>query len=328
LRGNQKHAQHALAARAAAGAEKERTAMDVYSIITQRISKSWKRVPSRGIGGGAALEHRRILVSKNPYSGINVWLLTAQGYISPYWATIRQINKLGGRVRSGEKSTPVVFWRIYVDDVEVKASGEQHETELEQEQRQGKRRVVLRYYSVFNTEQCELPASVAQELAMPEERALDPIEACEKVLAEMPNPPEIQHAGDKAFYSPTADRITMPPRELFENAEEYWSTFWHEAGHASGHAKRLNRDSINEVAPFGSAIYSIEEIVAEMAAAYLCGITGIENRTIDNSAAYIAGWLRKLRDDRKLIIRAAAQAQRACDYILNHKDLTRHHAQD
>ena len=133
----------------------------------------------------------------------------------------------------------------------------------------------------------------------------------------MPNPPEIVHAGDKAYYSPTTDRITMPPRGLFENGEEYWSTLWHEEGHAVGHPRRLNRESIKEAAPFGSAIYSVEEIVAEMTAAYLCGITGIENRTIDNSAAYIAGWVKQLRDQPKLIIHAAAQAQRACDYILN-----------
>ena len=86
-----------------------------------------------------------------------------------------------------------------------------------------------------------------------------------------------------------------------------------------GHPQRLNRESIKEAAPFGSATYSAEEIVAEMTAAYLCGITGIENRTIDNSAAYIAGWIKQLRDQRKLIIHAAAQAQRACDYILNVK---------
>jgi antirestriction protein ArdC len=134
----------------------------------------------------------------------------------------------------------------------------------------------------------------------------------------MPNPPEIVHAGDKAFYSPVIDRVTMPPRTLFESADEYWSTLWHEtAGHATGHPKRLNRDSIRDVAPFGSAVYSFEEAVAEMAAAYLCGITGIENRTIDNSAAYIAGWIKQLHDQRKLIIHAAAQAQRACDYVLN-----------
>jgi antirestriction protein ArdC len=293
--------------------------MDVYSIVTERIIEKleagtipWHK-PWRSIGAP------QNLVSKKSYRGINVWLLTMQGYISPYWATLRQINELGGRVRKGEKSTPVVFWRIYLDGVEVRANSDQHEPEHEQEEGQGRRRFVLRYYSIFNTEQCELPASVSEKLAFPEQRQLDPIEACEKILTGMPNPPEIVHAGDQALYSPITDRITMPPRGLFENAEEYWSTFWHEAGHASGHRKRLNRDSITEAAPFGSATYSVEEIVAEMTAAYLCGITGIENRTIDNSAAYVAGWLRQLRDQRKLIIHAAAQAQRACDYILNLK---------
>jgi len=293
--------------------------MDVYSIVTERIIEKleagtipWHK-PWRSIGAP------QNLVSKKSYRGINVWLLTMQGYISPYWATLRQINELGGRVRKGEKSTPVVFWRIYVDGVEVRANSDQHEPEHEQEEGQGRRRFVLRYYSIFNTEQCELPASVSEKLAFPEQRQLDPIEACEKILTGMPNPPEIVHAGDQAFYSPITDRITMPPRGLFENAEEYWSTFWHEAGHASGHRTRLNRDSITEATPFGSATYSVEEIVAEMTAAYLCGITGIENRTIDNSAAYVAGWLRQLRDQRKLIIHAAAQAQRACDYILNLK---------
>jgi len=293
--------------------------MDVYSIVTERIIEKleagtipWHK-PWRSIGAP------QNLVSKKSYRGINVWLLTMQGYISPYWATLRQINELGGRVRKGEKSTPVVFWRVYVDGVEVRANSDQHDPEREQEEGQGRRRFVLRYYSIFNTEQCELPASVSEKLAFPEQRQLDPIEACEKILTGMPNPPEIVHAGDQAFYSPITDRITMPPRGLFANAEEYWSTFWHEAGHASGHRKRLNRDSITEAAPFGSATYSVEEIVAEMTAAYLCGITGIENRTIDNSAAYVAGWLRQLRDQRNLIIHAAAQAQRACDYILNLK---------
>jgi antirestriction protein ArdC len=165
---------------------------------------------------------------------------------------------------------PVVFWRIYVDGVEVKAG--EPEPEAQEAEGRGRRRFVLRYYSAFNTEQCELPASVTEKLALPEQRQLDPIEACEKILAGMRNPPEIIHAGDKAFYSPVTDRVTMPQRGLFESAEEYWATFWHECGgHATGHPKRLNRDSIKETAPFGSETYSIEECVAEMAAAYLWG---------------------------------------------------------
>jgi antirestriction protein ArdC len=290
--------------------------MDVYQIITDRIIEKleagtvpWHK-PWRSIGAP------RNLVSTKLYRGVNVWLLTMQGYTSPHWATFRQINELGGSVRKGEKATPVVFWRVYVGGVEVKAG--EPETQ-EHSEGQKKRRFVLRYYSAFNTEQCDLPVSVTEKLALPEQRQLDPIEACEKILCEMPNPPEIVYAGDKAFYSPATDRVTMPPRGLFESAHEFWCTMFHEAcGHATGHEKRLNRDSLKEAAPFGSPVYSAEEVVAEMTAAYLCGIAGIENRTIDNSAAYIAGWLKtKLREDRKFIVHAATQAQRACDYVLS-----------
>jgi antirestriction protein ArdC len=290
--------------------------MDVYQMITDRIIEKleagtvpWHK-PWRSIGAP------RNLVSKRSYRGINVWLLTAQGYTSPYWATVRQINELAGSVRKGEKATPVVFWRVYVGGVEVKAG--ELETQAPLTEGQSKRRFVLRYFSVFNTEQCALPVSVTERLALPEQRQLDPIEACEKILANMPDPPEIVHAGDKAFYSPASDRVTMPPRSLFESAEEYWCTLWHEAGgHATGHPKRLNRDSIKDVAPFGSPVYSLEELLAELSAAYLCGIAGIESRTIDNSAAYIAGWLAKLRSEKRMVVTAAAQAQRACDYVLN-----------
>ena len=279
--------------------------MDVYQIITERIIEKLESGTVPWHKPWCSVGAPQNLMSKKLYRGINVWLLTMQGYTSPYWATLRQINELGGQVRKGEKSTPVVFWRVYVDGVEVKPG--EAEPETQEAEGQGRRRFVLRYFSVFNTEQCELPVSISEKLPLP--RQLDPIEACEKILAAMPNPPEIQHAGDQAFYSPLTDLITIPPRGLFESAEEYWATLWHEEGHAVGHPKRLNRESIKEAAPFGSATYSVEEIHAEMTAAYLCGITGIENRTIDNSAAYLAGWARRLRADRKLIIRAAAQAK-------------------
>ena len=87
--------------------------------------------------------------------------------------------------------------------------------------------------------------------------------------------------------------------------------------HAAGHPKRLNRKSITEAAPFGSPTYSFEEMIAEMSAAYLCAEAGISPAVLENQAAYIAGWLKKLRDDRKLVVHAAAQAQKAADFILN-----------
>src|SRR6516225_4391648 len=128
--------------------------MDVYNIITERIIEKleagtipWHK-PWRSIGAP------RNLVSKKLYRGVNVWLPTAQGYTSPYWATIRQINELGGQVRKGEKSTPLVFRKIYADGVEVKTGEPELESETPQDQ--GKRRFVLRYYSSFNTEQCDL----------------------------------------------------------------------------------------------------------------------------------------------------------------------------
>jgi antirestriction protein ArdC len=132
----------------------------------------------------------------------------------------------------------------------------------------------------------------------------------------MPNPPEIVRGGSKAFYSPITDRITLPPRVLFVSAEEEAATETHEIVHASGAVKRLNRPSITEAAPFGSPVYSQEELIAEMGAAFLCAEAGISPAVIDNQAAYVAGWLAKLHGDRKLLVHAAAQAQRAADFIL------------
>jgi antirestriction protein ArdC len=108
--------------------------------------------------------------------------------------------------------TPAVFWKVYVDGVELKAG--EPEPEGEEANGQGRHRFALRYYSIFNTAQCELPATIIEKLALPEQRQVDPIEAYEKILAGMPYPPEIVHAGDKAFYSPATDRVMMPPRAL------------------------------------------------------------------------------------------------------------------
>jgi antirestriction protein ArdC len=103
-----------------------------------------------------------------------------------------------------------------------------------------------------------------------EMRENDPIEGAERIIADMPNPSEIQYTGSKAFYSSITDRITLPPRELFTSAAEFYATLNHEMSHATGSPKRLNRKSVIEAAPFGSPTYSFEEILAEMSATYLC----------------------------------------------------------
>ena len=252
----------------------------------------------------------RNLVSKKPYNGINYFLLSASKYVSPFWLTYRQATELGGHVRKGEESTIVIFWKVE----DLKQSGEGRDTQESNEK--NRRRFLLRYYRLFNLEQCELPQAVLDKLPKIETHEHDPIEAAERIIADMPNPPEIQYAGSKAFYSSVTDRITLPPRELFISAEEQIATTYHEVSHATGHPKRLNRKSITEAAPFGSPTYSFEEMIAEMSAAYLCAEAGISPAVLENQAAYIAGWLKKLRDDRKLLVHAAAQAQRAADYVL------------
>jgi len=133
----------------------------------------------------------------------------------------------------------------------------------------------------------------------------------------MPLRPDIQYGGNRACYSVTLDYIKLPHQHTFLSSEEYYSTLFHELAHSTGHANRLARKSILEPSYFGSHEYSKEELVAEMGAAFLCGHAGIENITINNSAAYIQGWLKALKNDKTLLIHAAAQAQKASDYILN-----------
>jgi antirestriction protein ArdC len=285
--------------------------MDIYAIVTDKIINLLESgvVPWRRPWTSTGLP--RNLVSKKPYRGVNFFLLSASKYVSPFWLTIRQANELGGHIRRGEESTAVVFWKI--DDVKQSTEG------LDNEETGGKlrRRFLLRFYRVWNVEQCDLPRGVLDKLPKIETHEHDPIEAAERIIADMPNRPEIQYTGSKAFYSSTTDRISLPPRELFTSAEEFYATALHETIHSSGSEKRLAREGICEAAPFGSPVYSKEELVAEFGAAYLCAEAGISNAVIHNQASYVAGWLKKLRDDRKLLIHAAAQAQRAADYILN-----------
>jgi len=128
--------------------------------------------------------------------------------------------------------------------------------------------------------------------------------------------PEVLHRGHQACYIPVFDEVRIPEPENFESGEAYYGTLFHELAHSTGHSSRLDRGLDSKLAPFGSADYSREELVAEMGAAFLCAHAGISPATVENSAAYINGWLRKLKGDKRLVIHAAAQAQRASDLIL------------
>jgi len=277
--------------------------MSVYEMVTDRILELLERgeVPwhKPWSGGGPAMN----LVSRKPYRGINCFLLACSGYASPYWLTLKQANDLGGRVRRGERSTLVVFWKMV--EVEDKETGEKRE------------RPFLRYYRVFNVEQCEGIETPESESA---EREFNPIDRCNRIIADMPDPPRLQHLHQAAWYKVREDLVNLPRPATFESPEEYYSTAFHELAHSTGHTSRLDRPSLTDMAPFGTCNYSREELVAEMTAAMLCGVTGIVNRTIDQSAAYVQGWLRKLRGDKRLVVQAAAQAQKAADFIQGQHD--------
>ena len=230
------------------------------------------------------------------------FLLSATEYVSPFWLPYRQASELGGHVRKGEENTSLIFWKVE----NSKQSGE--DLEVEETNDKDRRRFLLRYYRVFNLEQCEVPHAVLDKLPKIETHQHDPIEAAERIIAKMPKPPEIQYAGSRAVYSPITDRIILPPRELFTSIEKLMATTYHEMSRASGHPKRPNRKSIIEPAPFGSPTYSLEEIVAEMSAAFLCAEAKISPAVIDNEAAYIQGWLAKLRSEKRLVVIAFAQA--------------------
>jgi len=279
----------------------------VYEIITERITalleqgvvpwrKPWK-------GGG----YPKNIMSMKSYRGINVFMLASMGYTSPYWMTYKQALSVGGHVRKGEKGCPVIYWNIL-------------EKEEMKDGKKVKRKIpFLRYFTVFNLEQIDGLESVkriASKVKAIEPVEFNPIEACEGLVEAVPNPPEIEHKGGRACYSPLVDKISMPKQEMFESPEEYYSTLFHELGHATGHKDRLNRDGLAK-GGFGSHAYSKEELVAEFTAAFLCGETGIDTATIENSAAYLSNWLKKLNENPKWLVEAAAKAQKAADYLLD-----------
>jgi len=235
------------------------------------------------------------LSSGKAYRGINVFLLLLQPFSSPYWVTFKQAKDKGGSVRKGEKGTRILFWKILNKEKEGK------ETSFP----------LLRTYTVFNTDQCEGLDVPAVEGCSNSD---DPIPDCEAIVAGYPLPRPERQKG-KPSYAPFLDTVRMPRMDEFTGAEEYYSTLFHELAHSTGHVDRLDRD-LMKVPEFGSADYSREELVAEFSASFLCAAGGISPRTIDNQAAYLAGWRKKLKADPKMVIYAAQRAQKAAEYIL------------
>ena len=282
----------------------------VYEIVTDRIVDALEKgtVPWRKtwkVAGASSLP--RNLVSKKVYRGINLLILSMSPYACPYWLTFNQARNLGGSVRKGSKGTPVFFW-----SVKDAKPGDKDENG-----NPIKKRFISRYYTVFNLEQCDgidAPAAKSTEPTV----EIKPIDKCEAVAAAyLKHGPSLSHGGDRACYIPVADAVNMPTLQSFGIAEEYYSTLFHEFVHSTGHEKRLGRfDNTRPPAPYGSPDYGREELVAEMGAAFVCAHTGISNAVIENQTAYVAGWLRTIKEDRRAAVYAAASAAKAADMIL------------
>lgn len=265
--------------------------MSVYDIVLKEITSKLESgvVPWRQTWKSGSLPMNYI--SKKPYRGINTLLLAGNPYVSPYYVSFRQLRDKGGYVKPGEKGHPVVFFKAT--------------TPLDEE---GKVSLVLRYYQVWNLEQTSLEVET-------KEAEVPLIQDCEELLTNMVNQPQIKHSASNPCYIPSSDMIMIPPPTGFESTEEYYAALFHELIHSTGSELRLKRFAVDAVALFGSDSYSEEELVAEIGASFLCGMTGILPRTLDNNAAYIHNWLARINNDRRIFFRAAAAAQKAVDYI-------------
>lgn len=281
--------------------------LDVYEIVTNRIIELLEAstVPWQQPWTEAGVPMN--LISKRPYRGINLWLLLSLNYEKNLFLTWDQLKKIGGSVNKDEHGHVVVFWK------NVKKQPE----ELDDENKP-KTVPMLRYYKVFNIAQCrDIPTAFIPELITKES---DPILECEAVVNCMPDSPLLTFKGKRAYYDVSKDHVVMPQLKSFKTSEAYYSTLFHELVHSTGAEKRLGRKTITEMAEFGGEAYSMEELIAELGAAYLNSYTGILDKEIQSSTAYIQGWLAKLRDDKRVIVTASGQAQKAVDFILSRKD--------
>lgn len=274
--------------------------MNVYEIVTQKVLDKIDQgtIPWRKPWG--TYGRQRNYVTRRPYSGMNQFLLNTTEYQSPFWLTYHQAKKLGGVIKKDQlgKSEIAVFWKILESRHKNVRTGADEVNTIP----------LLRFYKIFNTEQTTLNVELKEATLLQH----TPIERCEQIIDGYEDAPPIRYKGERACYIPSLDMIHMPKMELFGKVEEYYSTLFHELGHSTGHEQRLNRGGLN--GSFGSDPYAKEELIAEMTAAFLCGHAYID--VLDNSAAYIDGWRKRLSEDKNLVIQAAAQAQKAANYIL------------
>jgi antirestriction protein ArdC len=275
----------------------------IYKMVTDRILGMLDEgvIPWQAAWSGGGFPTN--LISGKRYRGVNVFILAGAGYTSKNWLTYKQAVEAGGSVRKGEKGTQIIFWRFLEREEINRDTGETEVRNIP----------LLRYYTVFNLNQTEGIADPDENDSGEDD--FEPIGKAEQIFNSIPNRPQVDW-GKRPCYSPAPDVVGLPEQHRFISNERFYKTAFHELIHSTGHADRLNRSTIMDFNAFGSHEYSKEELIAEFGASFLCAEAGIVQPVIENAAAYIDGWSRVFQKDKKIIVCAAAAAQKAADYIL------------
>ncbi len=293
----------------------KKPSFDLFQTITDLICDQiaqgvapWSK-PRLTVNLGEGAHSRAVnMVSKKPYEGINALILGCSPYNLPLFVTFKQARDLGGSIRKGAKSLPVVYWQ----KKKVEKISESGKVKKEE-------RFLLRYYNVFNVMETDLDYSAfiapKPAEAVPTEARLIP--SCERIVEGYADRPLLVHRDQqKMSYSIGMDVVNMPDQNRFQLAEEYYHIYFHELVHSTRHPKRLNRAG-GKINTFGGAEYSKEELTAELGASFLSAVAGIDTpELLTNSAAYLENWLSVFKGDKKFLFESAALASKATKYIL------------
>ena len=276
-----------------------------FERITQQIIQAIKegadqyKMPWHALGDYSAAPCNA--VTGKPYRGLNILALSmaalSHGYPSGRWASCRQWSSHEAYVRKGEKGTPIFFWQAQPAISATDGSGDE----------KANRRFVARCYHVFNEAQLEKPPRAKEPSASVSPTETDALALFKRLDA------KVLHGGDRAYFDPASDLIRLPEPSQFANAESYFAVRAHETVHWTGAKSRLDR---NLSGRFGGEAYAMEELIAELGAAFLCARLRVSQQPRRDHAAYIASWLSVLRSDTRAILTAASKAQQAVDFVL------------
>ena len=284
---------------------------DVYEKITAKIIKDleqgvrpWMKPWNAEHAAGRIT--RPLRSNGIPYRGINIVMLWMEamerGYSATIWMTFKQALELGAHVRKGEKGSLVVYADTITRTETDKDSGQETEAVIP----------FMKGYTVFNVEQIDgLPPQYHASAQQPQLDPMQRIERAESFFAA--TGVQVIHGGNRACYSVTHDHIRMPPFETFRDAESYYATLGHEQIHATRHSSRLDRDFGRK--RWGDEGYAMEELCAELGAAFVCADLALTPEVRDDHASYLACWLKVLNDDKRAVFSAASHAQKAADYL-------------